>query len=299
MSRRHQAEVGEQSRTHTTTTTDRAGAARSTPPVALTIAGTDSGGGAGIAADLRTFAAHGVMGTLAVTAVTAQNTLGVQSVQTLPAAMVAAQIESVMSDLHPLAAKTGMLATADIVKVVVTKAQDGSLPRLVVDPVLVASSGDPLFDGHAVRDAYLELVAVATAVTPNLFEASLLVGRQLHSLEEMEEAARELQALGPELAVVKGGHLRQGDEAVDVVYDGRAVSFLRAPWIETRNVHGTGCSFAAAIAANLALGFDPLPAAIRAKDYVNRAVELAAGWELGAGHGPIDHLGAAPKVSGG
>ncbi|HKH88979.1 MAG TPA: bifunctional hydroxymethylpyrimidine kinase/phosphomethylpyrimidine kinase [Acidimicrobiales bacterium] len=262
--------------------------------MALTIAGTDSGGGAGIAADLRTFAAHGVMGTLAVTAVTAQNTLGVQGVQTIPAAMVSAQIDSVISDLHPRAAKTGMLATAEIVKVVVAKAEQGMLPPVVVDPVLVASSGDPLFDGHAIRDAYLDLVAVATVVTPNLFEASLLVGRQLRTIEEMEEAARELQGLGPALAIVKGGHLRQGDEAVDVVFDGSAVSLLRAPWIETRNVHGTGCSFAAAIAANLALGFDPLPAAMRAKDYVNRAVELAAGWELGSGHGPIDHLGAAP-----
>lgn len=271
---------------------------RPTPPVALTIAGTDSGGGAGIAADLRTFAAHGVMGTLAVTAVTAQNTLGVQGVQTITAAMVAAQIESVTSDLHPRAAKTGMLATAEIVKVVVAKAHDGSLPPLVVDPVLVASSGDPLFDGHAVRDAYLDLVAVATVVTPNLFEASLLVGHQLLTVEEMEAAARELQALGPVLVVVKGGHLRQGDEAVDVVYDGRAVSLLRARWIETRNVHGTGCSFAAAIAANLALGLDPLTAAMRAKQYVHRAVELAATWQLGAGHGPIDHLGAAPGASG-
>jgi hydroxymethylpyrimidine/phosphomethylpyrimidine kinase len=263
-----------------------------TPPVALTIAGTDSGGGAGIAADLRTFAAHGVMGTLAVTAVTAQNTVGVQSVQTLPAAMVVAQIESVMSDLHPAAAKTGMLATPDIVKAVIARLHDGALPPLVVDPVLVASSGDPLFEGHAVRDAYLELVAGATVATPNLLEASLLVGRQLEDLEAMEAAARQLQALGPALVVVKGGHLRLGDEAVDVAFDGHAVTLLRAPWLETRNVHGTGCSFAAAIAANLALGFEPVPAALAAKAYVHRAIARSAGWELGAGHGPIDHFGA-------
>ncbi|MGA2210616.1 MAG: bifunctional hydroxymethylpyrimidine kinase/phosphomethylpyrimidine kinase [Acidimicrobiales bacterium] len=266
---------------------------RGTPPVALTIAGSDSGGGAGIAADLRTFAAHGVMGTLAITAVTAQNTLGVQLVQTLPAAMVVAQIESVMSDLHPAAAKTGMLATSDIVKSVIAKIHDGSLPPLVVDPVLVASSGDPLFEGHAVRDAYLELVAGATVVTPNLLEASLLVGRPLNDLEAMEEAARELQALGPDLAVVKGGHLRIDSEAIDVAFDGHAVTLLRSPWVSTGNVHGTGCSFAAAIAANLALGLGPLQAALNAKAFVHRAIVLAAGWELGGGHGPIDHFGAA------
>jgi len=267
-----------------------------TPPVALTIAGTDSGGGAGIAADLRTFAAHGVMGTFAVTAVTAQNTTGVQAVQTLPAAMVVAQIDSVLSDLRPAAAKTGMLATADIVKAVTAKIHDGSLPPLVVDPVLVASSGDPLFEGEAVRDAYLELVRAATVVTPNLPEAALLVGRPLRSLEDMEKAARSLHWLGPALVVVKGGHLRLDDEAVDVAFDGRSVTLLRAPWVATRNVHGTGCSFAAAIAANLARGEEPLRAALFAKAYVHRAIELAAGWELGGGHGPIDHFGAAGVV---
>lgn len=266
---------------------------RSSPTVALTIAGTDSGGGAGIAADLRTFAAHGVMGTLAVTAVTAQNTLGVFGVQTITAAMVVAQIEAVMSDLQPLAAKTGMLATADIVKAITAKLHDGALPPLVVDPVLVASSGDRLFEGDEVQDAYLELVAGAAVVTPNLPEASLLVGHPLDSLESMEAAARHLQSLGPALVVVKGGHLRQGDESVDVAFDGRAVTLLRAPWVVTRNVHGTGCSFAAAIAANLALGLDPLQAAIAAKAYVHRAIELAVSWWVGAGHGPIDHFGAA------
>jgi len=260
--------------------------------VALTIAGTDSGGGAGIAADLRTFAAHGVMGTLAVTAVTAQNTLGVQSVQAIPAAMVVAQIDSVLSDLKPSAAKTGMLATTEIVKAITSKLYDGLLPPLVVDPVLVASSGDQLFEGDGVRDAYLELVGGATVVTPNIPEASILVGRSIDSVESMEAAARDLQSLGPALVVVKGGHLRQGDEAVDVAFDGRASTLLRSAWIVSRNVHGTGCSFSAAIAANLAIGIDPLAAAVAAKAYVHRAIELAVTWELGAGHGPIDHFGA-------
>jgi hydroxymethylpyrimidine/phosphomethylpyrimidine kinase len=265
---------------------------RSSPSVALTIAGTDSGGGAGIAADLRTFAAHGVMGTLAVTAVTAQNTRGVQCVRTMSAAIVMAQIESVMSDLRPSAAKTGMLATSEIVKAVTSKLRAGALPPLVVDPVLVASSGDQLFEGDEVRDAYLELVTGATVVTPNLPEASLLVGWPIDSLETMEAAARHLPSLGSALVVVKGGHLRHGDEAVDVAFDGRAITLLRAPWIASRNVHGTGCTFSAAIAANLALGLDPLAAALQAKAYVHRAIELAVTWELGAGHGPIDHFGA-------
>jgi hydroxymethylpyrimidine/phosphomethylpyrimidine kinase len=228
-----------------------------------------------------------------VTGVTAQNTIGVTSVQTITATMVMAQIEAVMSDLHPSAAKTGMLATADIVKAVASRLHDGGLPPLVVDPVLVASSGDRLFDGDEVQAAYLDLVAGATVVTPNLPEASLLVGERLDSLEAMEEAARALQALGPALVVVKGGHLRQDNEAVDVAFDGRAVTLLRAPWVATRNVHGTGCSFAAAIAANLALGLEPLQAAIAAKAYVHRAIELAVSWDLGIGHGPIDHFGAA------
>jgi hydroxymethylpyrimidine/phosphomethylpyrimidine kinase len=268
---------------------------RPTPRVALTIAGTDSGGGAGIAADLRTFAAHGVLGTLAVTAVTAQDTLGVHAVQVMTAAMVTAQIDAVVGDLHPLAAKTGMLATPEIVKVVSTLCHDGTLPPLVVDPVLVASSGDPLFEGAAVQEAYLELVSGAAVVTPNLPEASMLVGRVIDDLAGMERAARELQSLGPELVVVKGGH-RPGEDAIDVAFDGRAVTLLSAPWVGTRNVHGTGCSFSAAIAANLALGLEPLPAAIRAKRFVHAAIELAAAWELGGGHGPIDHLGAVSAL---
>lgn len=266
-----------------------------TPSVALTIAGTDSGGGAGIAADLRTFAAHGVMGTFAVTAVTAQNTLGVVAVQAMDEAMVAAQIDAVLSDLHPRAAKSGMLATPSIVKVVASKAHDCSLPPLVVDPVLVASSGDPLFEGPSVQDCYRDLISAAAVVTPNLPEAALLVGWPVEGLAGMEQAARELHDLGPGLVVVKGGH-GEGKEAMDVVYDGNAITVLSAPFVATRNVHGTGCSFAAAIAANLALGHDALTAAVRAKGYVHRAIELAASWELGGGHGPIDHFGTAPST---
>ncbi len=263
-----------------------------TPAVALTIAGTDSGGGAGVAADLRSFAANGVFGTLAVTAVTAQNTKGVQAVFPLAAAVVAAQIESVMADLAPACAKTGMLGSPEVVSMVQDKAERGGLPPLVVDPVLVASSGDPLFEGSGPQQAYRRLASVAAVLTPNLPEASLLVGRSVASLAEMAEAARELYGLGAGLVVVKGGH-NPGAEAVDVVFDGASVSYLRAPWVETRNVHGTGCSFSAAIAAQLARGASGLEAVGAAKSYVSRAILRAADWELGAGHGPIDHLGAA------
>ncbi len=269
------------------------GSGRGTPPVALTIAGSDSGGGAGVAADLRTFAAHRVHGTLAITVVTAQNTLGVSAVRVMDEAMVAAQIDAVVSDLHPKGAKTGILTTPEIVKVVTSKVHEGSLPPLVVDPVLVGSAGDPLFEGTAVKDSYLELIAGAAVVTPNLPEAALLVGWPINDVGAMEQAARELHALGAGLVVVKGGR-RVGEEAIDVAYDGRTITHLSAPFVVTRNVHGTGCSFAAAIAANIALGHDVLTAAIRAKDYVHRAIVLAASWDLGGGHGPIDHIGAAP-----
>lgn len=269
---------------------DLAGGGSPTPPVVLTVAGTDSGGGAGVAADLRTFAAHGVFGTFAVTAVTAQNTLGVSAVQVLGAALVEAQIDAVIGDLAPRAAKTGMLASPQIVALVAAKAKDGTLPLLVVDPVLVASSGDPLFEGEGTQRAYRELASVATVITPNLPEASLLVGRPLTDLADMEEAAAELHGLGPQLVVVKGGH-RPSAEAVDVAYDGRSISHLASRWVTTRNVHGTGCSFSAGIAANLALGLGPLEAAMEAKEYVHRAISMARSWELGAGHGPVDHLG--------
>lgn len=266
--------------------------ARPTPPVALTIAGTDSGGGAGVAADLRTFAALGVFGTLAVTAVTAQNTLGVDRVELVEPAAVEAQLDSVTRDLAPAGAKSGMLATPGTVALVAKWARAGQLPPLVVDPVLVASSGAPLFEGEGTREAYRELASTAAVLTPNLPEASLLVGRPLADLEAMEQAARELHALGAGLVVVKGGHL-EGDEAVDVVYDGLSLSRLPAPRVRSRNVHGTGCTFSAAIAAYIALGHDPMEAVLRAKSYVHRAIELAAGWRLGSGHGPVDHLGGA------
>jgi hydroxymethylpyrimidine/phosphomethylpyrimidine kinase len=268
-----------------------------TPKVALTIAGTDSGGGAGVAADLRTFAALGVFGTLVVTAVTAQNTLGVRDFLAIPAPMVAAQLDALLDDLPVRAVKTGMLATSAVVELLASRAGAGLLPPLVVDPVLVASSGKPMFADDDVAGAYRDLFASAAVVTPNLPEAALLTGREIADLEAMEAAARELQALGPRLVIVKGGRRRDA-EAVDVAFDGHSVTLLRAPWIDTANVHGTGCTFSAAIAANLALGHGPLEAALLAKEFVTRAIRGGSRWHLGAGHGPLDQLGASPARCG-
>jgi hydroxymethylpyrimidine/phosphomethylpyrimidine kinase len=261
-----------------------------TPKVALTIAGTDSGGGAGIAADLRTFGAHGVFGALVVTAVTAQNTVGVRDILAMTPAMVDAELDAVLDDLPVRAAKTGMLATAGIVELLAARGAAGRLPPLVVDPVLVASSGDPLFSGDDVAGAYRGLLAHAVVATPNLPEAALLTGFGVDDIDAMEEAARELHEMGPRLVIVKGGH-RRGAESVDVAFDGSSMTHLRAPWIDTPNVHGTGCTFSAAIAANIALGLKPLEAAIEAKRYVTEAIRRSSQWRLGAGHGPLDQLG--------
>jgi len=264
-----------------------------TPKVALTIAGTDSRAGAGVAADLRTFAAFGVFGTLVVTAVTAQNTLGVRRFQAIAPDMVAAQLDALLDDLPVRGAKTGMLATSAVVELLASRAGAGRLPPLVVDPVLVASNGRPMFDNEDVVGAYRDLFASAVVVTPNLPEAALLTGREVADLASMEAAARQLQALGPRLVIVKGGR-RRDLEAVDVAFDGHAVTLLRAPWVDTANVHGTGCTFSAAIAANLALGLEPLAAALSAKQFVTLAIRGGAEWHLGAGHGPLDQIGASP-----
>jgi hydroxymethylpyrimidine/phosphomethylpyrimidine kinase len=265
-----------------------------TPPVALTIAGSDSSGGAGIQADLRTFAAYGVHGASALTALTAQNTVGVQGVHTVPPGFVRAQVDSVVDDLTVAATKTGMLATAAIVSCVAEVVAQRQLPNLVVDPVMVASTGARLLDPEA-ELAYLDrLIPLARVVTPNRVEAGVLCGRELRTLADMADAALQLAALGPEVVVVKGGDADdEGDEAVDVVAvaAGGRIEHLRAPRVGTANDHGTGCSFASAIAASLALGHDHLSALRSAKAFVSRALAGAAGWRLGAGHGPIDHLG--------
>ena len=264
-----------------------------TPPVALTIAGSDSGGGAGIQADLKTFAALRVFGTSAITALTAQNTTGVRGVHATPTDFVLAQVEAVLDDLPVAGVKTGMLATAATVTAVASLAAAGRLPNLVVDPVMVASSGDRLLE-PAAEAAYRDLLFPhAAVVTPNRREAEVLLGIPIHTLADQHAAARALGALGAAAAVVKGGHPADdaGAEAVDVVWDGQTTYELRAPWVETPNNHGTGCSFAAATAAHLARGADLHDALAGAKAFVAHAVAGGAGWRLGTGHGPLDHFG--------
>jgi len=254
--------------------------------VVLTVAGSDSGGGAGIQADLRTFAAHGVHGTSAITAVTAQNSVAVLDWVALEPRMVVAQMEAVASDMDVAAVKTGMLATAAIVSAVAGAIERLRLPLVVVDPVMVAKSGDRLLDRDA-ETAYRErLLPLATVVTPNLPEAEALLGRPVRTLVEMREAARALRAMGPRAVVVKGGHL-EGD-AVDVFWDGERLEDLPAPRIDTRNTHGTGCTYSAAIAARLALGEPPLDAVRGAKAYLTEAIR--GSYSVGRGHGPVDHL---------
>jgi hydroxymethylpyrimidine/phosphomethylpyrimidine kinase len=263
------------------------------PPVALTIAGSDSGGGAGIQADLKTFAACGVYGASAITALTAQNTRGVWGVHTVPVDFVRAQVEAVLDDLAVAATKTGMLATPDVVAAVAELAEQGRLPHLVVDPVMVASSGDRLLE-QAAEDLYRDaLLPHAAVVTPNLHEAAVLLGEEITTLAAQHEAARALGRFCPGVVVVKGGHRTKGTEhvAIDVVWDGHTTTELSAPRVDTMNNHGTGCTFSAAIAAALASGATHGEAVERAKAFVTRAISDAADWRLGGGHGPLDHFG--------
>jgi hydroxymethylpyrimidine kinase/phosphomethylpyrimidine kinase len=277
-----------------------------TPPVALTIAGSDSGGGAGLQADLKTFAAHRVHGTSVVTAVTAQNTTEVRGVVAMTPEFVELQLATVLDDLPVAAVKTGMLATPEIVAAVAAAARAGRLPHLVVDPVLVSSTGHRLMAQGGV-DAYLaELAPCASVFTPNLREAALLTGRdvaELGTVEAMTAAAKELRARGAEYVLVKGGHLQVAaggspSGSPDVVAGPDGTRLLPADRVDTGNDHGTGCSLAAAIAARLARG-EPAARAIEgAKAFVARGLRGAQGWRLGAGHGPIDHFGWCAPAEG-
>ena len=254
---------------------------------ALTIAGSDSGGGAGIQADLKTFAAFGVYGTSAITALTAQNTVAVTGVHLAPPEFVAAQIDAVVTDLGCDAVKTGMLATAAIVETVAAAIVRHHLPNVVVDPVMVAKSGDHLLAPEAVDAVRRALLSVAHVVTPNIPEAEALTGARIRTLDDAVAAAHAIRALGAHAVVVKGGHLDR-DDIVDVLADadGRVVQ-IPGPRVPGANTHGTGCTFAAAVAARLALG-DGVEAAVRAAQaYVREA--MRAGVPLGRGHRPLDH----------
>jgi hydroxymethylpyrimidine/phosphomethylpyrimidine kinase len=256
-------------------------------PIALTIAGSDSSGGAGIQADLKTFAAHGVYGTSALTAVTAQSTLGVTDVFRLPADFVTAQIEAIAGDIALDVVKTGMLASSAIIDAVAAAILSLELPSVVVDPVLVSSSGQALCDREAVVTLISELLPRARVLTPNIPEAEILLGRTIDSLDLAGDAARRLHAMGPGAVVVKGGHL-PGAEVIDLLFDGHTLHEFRGPRIATETTHGTGCTFASAIAANLALGASLVESVQLAKDYVAGAIRH--GLTIGKGHGPLNHF---------
>jgi hydroxymethylpyrimidine/phosphomethylpyrimidine kinase len=254
---------------------------------ALTIAGSDSGGGAGIQADLKTFAAHQVYGTCAITAVTAQNTLGVTMWRAIETDLVTAQIEAVAGDIGADAVKVGMLATAAIVEAVAAAIAELDLPLVVVDPVMVAKGGDRLLEEDAVAALRSELLPRAHIVTPNVPEAEALSGLTIASVDDMRAAGERILKLGPRVVLVKGGHL-EGPESVDVACGVHETFELRAPRIETRHTHGTGCTLSSAIAANLALGADDRTALTRAREYLDGALRHAPG--IGRGHGPLHHF---------
>ena len=259
----------------------------------LTIAGSDSGGGAGIQADLKTFAAWRVFGLTAVTAVTAQNSLGVTAVHAVPPGVVAEQIRAVVSDFGVRAAKTGMLVDAATVAAVAACVAELRVPNLVVDPVMAATSGARLLADDAIARIRTDLLPLARVATPNRAEAEVLTGRAIASVEAAREAARRLHDMGPAAVIVTGGHL-PGADAVDLLFDGRDLVELRSARIETAHGRGTGCTFGAALAALLALG-RPLPEAAReAKRYVEQALRHAV--RIGRGRGPLDHFWWEPPL---
>ena len=258
-------------------------------PRALTIAGSDCSGGAGIQADLKTFHAFGVYGASAVTAVVAENTLGVQGVSPVPPEFVALQIESVLADVGADALKTGMLVNAAVIGAVAGELRRHGAKNLVVDPVMRAKGGDPLIDPDAVSTLVTELFPLALVVTPNVPEAEVLAGRKLRGEEDFREAAEAIRRMGPRIVVMKGGHdpsARPG-ESVDYAWDGREWLPLRGERSPARNTHGTGCTFSAAVAALLAKGEEPMRAIVGAKAFITEAIRTAPG--LGRGHGPVNH----------
>lgn len=256
-------------------------------PKALTIAGSDSGGGAGIQADLKTFTVLGVYGTSAITALTAQNTLGVTAIHVPPVAFLEAQLDAVLGDIGTDAAKTGMLANADVIAVVAAAVRRYSIDRLVVDPVMLAQSGATLIEPTAVAALRRDLIPLAMLITPNAPEAEMLAGMQIRSVDDLRRAARILLDQGARAVLIKGGHL-EGDEAVDVFDDGKVVQELRAPRLANANTHGTGCQLSAAITAGLAAGKTLNQSIAEAKHFIS--IAIAGGLEIGKGHGPANPL---------
>jgi hydroxymethylpyrimidine kinase/phosphomethylpyrimidine kinase len=258
-----------------------------TPPLVLSIAGSDPSGGAGIQADLKTMSALGCYGMAVITALTAQNTRAVTGVHEVPADFVAQQIDAIFADITPDAVKTGMLANAAIIEVVAAKAQEHGFRNLVVDTVMVAKSGDRLLREDAVAAMREKLLPLAHVLTPNLPEAEDLLGGELTTDDTVREGARELHAMGAANVVMKGGH-RDGDTVVDLLFDGERFHEFSGPRVQTTSTHGTGCTFASAIASHLARGETVVDAVMKARAYLQMAIERA--YPVGGGHGPVNHF---------
>ena len=266
------------------------------PPIAkaMTVAGSDSGGGAGIQADLKTFAAFGVYGTSVLAAVTAQNTQGVFAIAEVPEEVVIAQLDVVLEDIGADAAKTGMLSNPIIVENVADRLEAWGVSKLVVDPVMVAKGGARLLQPEAITALTRFLLPISLIVTPNIPEAEVLAGRSILTDDDAREAARAIAATGPRFVIIKGGH-REGPPT-DIVFDGRGFIEIEGERIDTRNTHGTGCTFSAAITAYLARGVEPIEAIREAKVFVTSA--LRASYRIGDGHSPVNHFfGVAPSVA--
>lgn len=261
--------------------------------VALTVAGSDSGGGAGIQADLKTFAARGVFGTSVLTAITAQNTVGVSGVLEVPRHLIGQQFDAVCTDFEVRAAKTGMLGSSETVDVVAEKIAEWKIDRLVVDPVMIAKSGDALLHESAVQALIEKILPLSYIVTPNLPEAEVLCGLKILNRADRDEAARRIWELGARdnrdfYVIVKGGHEEESEFSVDVLFDGKDFREYSASRIHSKNTHGTGCTFSAAICAELALGKSTFEAVNAAKEYITAAIAQAP--QLGKGHGPLQHF---------
>ncbi|MEM9907490.1 MAG: bifunctional hydroxymethylpyrimidine kinase/phosphomethylpyrimidine kinase [Cyanobacteria bacterium P01_D01_bin.44] len=257
-------------------------------PVALTIAGSDSGGGAGIQADLRTFAFHQIHGTSALTCITAQNTRGVTRVDALPPEAVIAQITAVVDDIGVQAAKTGMLLNQPIIAAVADTLKSGVIAQTVVDPVMVSRAGAQLIDDDAIAALCSQLIPLATVLTPNRYEAQMLSGIEIDTVADMKTAAEKIRLLGPQTVVVKGGGFDNELRGIDVWFDGQQLEVLETETVQTQDTHGTGCTLSAAIAANLARGLAPFDAVVQAKHYVTQALKHAL--RIGQGQGPVGHF---------
>jgi len=254
--------------------------------IALTIAGSDSGGGAGIQADLKTFAAHGVFGMSVITAITAQNTLGVLAVQDIRPDIIAKQIEAIFEDMGADAVKVGMVSQPETIRTIAAGLRKYAVPLIVIDPVMVSKSGCHLLQPEAEAVLVTDLLPLATVVTPNIPEAEAILQRKISTLEDMEQAARDIFLLGPQNVLLKGGH--RTEDATDILFDGQRIIRLESPRVPTNNTHGTGCTLSSAIAANLARGMVVEAAVVSAKKYISIAIKNAL--PIGKGVGPVHHF---------